>query len=262
MNEPAMIVESAYLRSALYGLLSRALRYPRPEDPQVPALAEAALRAGEAGGDLADAVARLRTAWAAAPPGEAEAEYVRLFSHTVRGDCPPYESEYGETRDVVRQPHELSDVGAFYRAVGLALAGACAERPDHVAVECEYMHFMAYKEAHAEERGDAALAAATREIEGRFLKDHLGRWGPAFFRRGLHLAGDAGVYGPLARLGLALLREDCTRLGVEPGSERLRLVVRTETPDDAFTCGVPAGCPGGPSSGDPGQGGSRGAFSV
>ena len=44
--------------------------------------------------------------------------YRFLFGHTVRGEIPPYETEYGNEA-LFQQPQELGDLMGFYRAFGL-----------------------------------------------------------------------------------------------------------------------------------------------
>ena len=77
-----------------------------------------------------------------------------------------------------------------------------------------------------------------------FMRDHLGRWGPAFLRR-VAQADRGGVYEALAGLGLAFLQAECALLGVPAGSDKLNLIRHTETRDDRFDCGRPTDCPGG-----------------
>ncbi len=247
--------EQALARSLVYRILAGVLRYPSREggDIGLPDPDEGVRETLDAlfddAGECADLLAELRRRFSSTELARIEESYVELFSHAVRGTCPPYESEYGETRGTFLSPHELSDISAFFRAFGLQISSARHERVDHIAVECEFMHFMAFKQAYAEEKGLTDLVAATRDARIAFLRDHLARWAPAFFRRVMHAdreaGGDEGIYSAVSRFGLAFIKADCARLGVVPGSERLRLVVRTETRDDVFECGFPSECPGG-----------------
>jgi TorA maturation chaperone TorD len=164
--------------------------------------------------------------------------YQRLFGHTARGLVPPYETEYGA--DSLFQPiHEMSDLAAFYRAFGLALRGDARERPDHVACECEFLAFLARKEAYAQECGDAAILEGTRQAIRRFLTSHLGRWAPAFGRM-LAQHDPGGLFGDLGVLATAYVTAECRRVGVPAGPEFLRLRT-TAHPDVPAGCAVPAG---------------------
>jgi TorA maturation chaperone TorD len=173
------------------------------------------------------------------------AGYAALFGHTARGAVPPYETEYGA--DSLFQPmHEMADLAAFYRAFGVVLRPDARERPDHVACECEFLAFLARKEAYALERGGGALLEATQRATRRFLRDHLGRWGPGFGRT-LARRDPDGFYGALGALAAAVITRECARAGVGAGPDLLRLRA-VELPDAPAACGefVPAGAPGGP----------------
>lgn len=183
---------------------------------------------------LAEAIRRL----ARAVTVEAlRADYQLLFGHTARGAVPPYETEYGA--DSLFQPmHEMADLAAFYRAFGLVLRPDARERPDHVACQCEFLAFLARKEAYALERGDAPMLEATRQGTRRFLRDHLGRWGPGFGRT-LDRCDPEGFYGALGILAAAIVGRECARAGVPAGPDLLRL--RTaDLPGPPAACGEPA----------------------
>jgi TorA maturation chaperone TorD len=163
--------------------------------------------------------------------------YDRLFGHTARGVVPPYETEYGA--DSLFQPmQEMSDLGAFYRAFGLRLALEAHERADHVSCECEFLAFLARKEAYALERDDPAMARGTERAARRFLGDHLGRWAPGL-GRALARHDPDGLLGALGTLCAALVMRECARMGVATGPDLLRLR-STADPDAPAACGLPA----------------------
>jgi TorA maturation chaperone TorD len=85
------------------------------------------------------------------------------------------------------------------------------------------------------------MADATRDATRAFLRDHLGRWAPAF-GAGLERLDPAGFYGALGRLLAAVAAAECRRLGVAAGPALLRL--RSPAPDDTpMACGPLAGAP-------------------
>jgi DMSO reductase family type II enzyme chaperone len=204
------------------------------------ALAEAADIVKDASEDDAAAVARSLGSDPPPPLTELQAAYDRLFGHTARGTVPPYETEYGE--DSQFQPQrEMSDLAAFLRAFGLVLRPDARERPDHAACECEFMLVLARKEAWALEAGDAAMAEDTRRAARLFLRDHLGRWAPAFGRT-LARENPEGFYGALGRLCAVFVTAECRRAGVAAGPALLRLR-STETADVPMACGAnPEAC--------------------
>jgi DMSO reductase family type II enzyme chaperone len=198
------------------------------------ALAALAAALDEADGtDVAPRVAAL--AIAAAPTlDRLRLDYTRLFGHTARGLVPPYETEYGDDSLFAPQ-REMSDLGACFRAFGLRVDARAHERPDHVACECEFLLVLARKEARAQALGDQPMSEATRDAVRVFLRDHLGRWAPAF-GASLAQADPGGFYGALGRLLTAFVGAECGRVGVSAGPEFLRL--RSTAPDETpMACG-------------------------
>jgi TorA maturation chaperone TorD len=198
---------------------------------------------------LADAAAILDEAWGSALATRVrglgrssdlaalETSFGRLFGPTARGAVPPYETEYGE--DSLFQPmQEMSDLAAFYRAFGLAVAPAAHERLDHISCELEFLLVLTRKEAYALERDDAPMLEATRQAARLFLRDHLGRWAPAF---GMRLAREdqGGLFGALGALCADFVTPECSHAGVAAGPEFLRL--RAVQPDSSpMACGAAA----------------------
>jgi DMSO reductase family type II enzyme chaperone len=244
---PDRAADAALCRSAVWEALALGFRPPTAETVRrlarrdgAEALAAAAVVDDVQGSE----VAALVRALGGDPPAslvELEAAHGALFGHTARGAVPPYETEYGE--DSLFQPQrEMSDLAAFFRAFGLVRRPDGRERPDHIACECEFMLVLARKEAHALEVGDAAMLEATRRAGRLFLRDHLGRWAPAF---GGVLARQAagGFYGTLGRVCAGFVTAECRRVGVAAGPELLRL--RSADPPE-----LPMGCGTGSAAGD------------
>lgn len=241
-------VDHALCRSALWEALALGFRPPTAETVARLASREGALALAEAAEALGrtaptDLACRVRALAGEPAPSLATlvSAYGRLFGHTARGRIAPYETEYGE--DSVWEPQrEMSDLGAFFRAFGLALNPDAHERPDHVACECELLLFLARKEAHALTVGDDAMHAETRHAGRVFLRDHLGRWTPAFAAK-LGREDPDGFYGVLGRLCATFVVAECGRVGVPAGPEFLRL--RSATPDPApMACGPAPACDG------------------
>jgi DMSO reductase family type II enzyme chaperone len=222
-------VDLALCRSILYEALALGFRPPTDE-------AVARMAAPDAVQALADAAAVLDCGWnstlatlvhrfsnSAVPPSldSLQALYRRLFGHTARGGVPPYETEYGED-SLFQPPQEMSDLAGFYRAFGLVLRPSEHERIDHIACECEFMFFLARKEAYALVQADAAMLEETRRAARLFLRHHLGRWAPAFGRR-LARQNAGGFYGGVGELLVAFVTRECDRVGVPAGPELLRL---------------------------------------
>jgi TorA maturation chaperone TorD len=164
---------------------------------------------------------------------EAQSTFLSIFGHTVRGDCPPHELEYGELKaDALFQPHRLADIAAFYSALGLEVAAD--ERVDHIAMECEFYAVLCAKEEIAGDQREFC-----REIQKKFLRDHLARWTPAFSRRVERLA-DNGFYRHAARQLRAAVETECARHGVRPGNADLPLRPVEQMLDPCDGCGIGA----------------------
>ena len=239
-------VDLALCRSILYEALALGFRPPTPETISRLASAEGAHA-------LAAAAAVLDSAWDSdlaslarrpsaprVPPGcpcslaDFHASFRRLFGHTARGGVPPYETEYGEDA-LFQPPQEMSDLGGFYQAFGLTLRPSEHERIDHIACECEFLLFLARKEAYALVHDDAAMLEETRRATRLFLRDHLGRWAPAFGRK-LGREDQGGFYGALGDLLVGFVAHECARVGVAAGPDLLRL--RSASLGDApMACG-------------------------
>lgn len=235
-------VDHALCRSALWEALALGFRRPTRETIERLASREGAMALAEVaaaldGAEGSELSPRVLALGGQPAPADLDAAYGRLFGHTARGPVPPYETEYGEDSPFL-PPREMSDLAAFFRAFGLRVRPDSRERPDHIACECEFMLVLARKEAHALEVGAGDMLEGTRHAARRFLRDHLGRWAPAFGRR-LSAKDHDGFYGRLGALSAAFVAAECRRVGVPAGPDVLRL--RSAEPDAApMACGPPA----------------------
>lgn len=235
-------VDLALCRSILYEALALGFRPPTAETME-------RLVSPNAIDALANAVGVLDSAWntplatlarrfpgSLVPPSlEALQDWHRrLFGHTARSGVPPYETEYGED-SLFQPPQEMSDLAGFYRAFGLVLRPSEHERIDHISCECEFMLFLARKEAYALVQNDAAMLGETQRAARLFLRHHLGRWAPALGRRLARRVPD-GFYGKLGELLVAFVTQECARVGVPAGPELLRLRA-TSLGDLPMACG-------------------------
>jgi len=178
----------------------------------------------------------------AASAADRLAAHARLFGHS-RGLVCPFETEYG-AEGAFGQPQELADIAGTYLAFGLKPREGGDERVDHAACECEFMDFLARKEAFAaaslrtsEPGGRERLATVQGAARG-FLRDHLGRFGRAFASRLIKEDAD-GFHGALGAALFRFLTRECQRFGLPPGPPSLEL--RPPVPDDTpMACGRPA----------------------
>lgn len=150
--------------------------------------------------------------------------YLSMFGHAARGPNPMNEIEYGDLKaDPLIQPHRLADLAAFYHAFGLNVTGDASERQDHICIELEFMAVLSAKEAYALEHGLCSESLATvRQAQKQFLREHLGRWLPAFTRRLTRAAG-TGVLTALSNLTREFVLAECARVAVNPGLDDIAL---------------------------------------
>lgn len=237
-------IHDALSRSAVYSALSMAFGPPSAEvtEQLVSPAGQQHLR------DALDALGievAFEPATADTPTQEVLARrYQEIFGHTARGEVVPYETEYGKAAPFL-QPHELADLGGFLAAFGLDLNPDQHERIDHVRCECEFMSWLARKEAHALETEDKEMLETTRTAQRLFLRDHLGQFAPAFGTC-LSQADGAGFFGTMGRIVARFVTADCKRVGVPAGTDDLALHV-VENDETPIACGEqdcdPQGCP-------------------
>jgi len=231
-----MDINTALRRAQVYSFLSDAFLYPDDNWPEDLSLLDVVLADLEGFG--LDPLRHCLRAGVAIQPLELaalQAEYRRTFG-AAGSMC--YETEYGLPHEY-RQSQELADINGFYRAFGFTIGGQVRERPDHVAVELEFMSIMALKEAYTANNGPVEHFEVCLEAQRTFLRDHLGRW-IDLLAQSVALNAGGGPYQALARFCALFVSADAARLGVVP--ERRELAKVSHTPfDPDFSC---AGCSG------------------
>ena len=162
---------------------------------------------------------------------ELRASYEALFGGSVR--VAPYDGSY--EADPIRSSREQADVAGFYRAFGAEPSGPAAEWADHAGCELEFLSFIAALRLEAGEAGRHEQAAVCADAEAAFLRDHLGRWFPAFCRD-VAAEADHAVYRLLGRAGERFVAAELARrrLDVRPVSRGRRTAVE----GDDVRCGA------------------------
>lgn len=214
--------ENAIRRAQVYGFLAEAFLYPRDNWTEDIGLVTDIVRA------LGWIDVRLTL------PAASFTELQAAFRHTfgIAGSlC--YETEYGLPHEY-RQSQEMADIAGFYRAFGFNLGGQKRERPDHVAVELEFVHALALKEAYALETGIPEQLEICQAAQGKFLQDHLGRWIGLFAQSVAHNAPDS-LYAALAQFTADFVQADAERLGISLAQPQLSDVQHTPFDPD-FSC--------------------------
>jgi TorA maturation chaperone TorD len=173
---------------------------------------------------------------------ELRGEYDRVFGLVFSRECPPYETEYHPAEETFFRSQQLADIAGFYRAFGLEPSRVRPERPDHVALELEFMAFLLAKTRLAAqterlERERAEKIEVCKSATKRFFRDHLAWWLPSF-ATGLRKKAGSGFYAELGHALAALLPLERSRLDVPAARLPLRATT-IERPEEQPGC---AGC--------------------
>jgi TorA maturation chaperone TorD len=143
-----------------------------------------------------------------------QAEHRRVFSNVITLDCPPYETLFGNDH-VFAQSQVMGDIAGFYRAFGVELSKDIHERLDHLSVEFEFMHFLAYKESYSRCHDGADKTQIVLDAQKKFVKNHVGRWVPLFCRM-LVKKASSGLYKHMADLMAEWMDFEVAFLSVVP----------------------------------------------
>jgi TorA maturation chaperone TorD len=143
-----------------------------------------------------------------------QAEHRRVFSNVITLDCPPYETLFGNDH-VFGQSQVMGDIAGFYKAFGVELSKDIHERMDHLSVELEFMHFLAYKESYARCHDGQEKVQIVVDAQKKFVKNHIGRWVPLFARM-LAKKADSGFFRIVADFASDWMEFDAAYLGVNP----------------------------------------------
>jgi DMSO reductase family type II enzyme chaperone len=147
------------------------------------------------------------------PIANLRSEYDQIFGLVLARECPPYETEYHSSSETFFRSQELADIAGFYRAFGLNPGRETPERPDHLALELEFMAFLLMKKRLGSETPE--LVEVCEAAEQKFFETHLAWWVPAF-ANGLRRKAEDGFYFALSRVLAAFIPFERGRLHVSP----------------------------------------------
>ncbi|MCC6491414.1 MAG: molecular chaperone TorD family protein [Pirellulales bacterium] len=170
---------------------------------------------------------------------ELNAQYEACFGLLASGACPPYETEYVNSKFTFQRSNGLADVAGFYRAFGLSISDSRPERPDHIALELEFMALVLRLERCSAEE-DAGLEndrrAICRDAQVRFLADHLSWWAPAFAKL-INRQSPNGFYASIGNMLAAFMpiERAVLRVGAPTSPEA---IVPLERPEACEGCGL------------------------
>jgi TorA maturation chaperone TorD len=177
------------------------------------------------------------------PVVDHRSDYDRIFGLIIPKECPPYETEYHPPAQTFLRSQQLADIAGFYRAFGVEPGGSAHERPDHLALELEFVALLLTKKRLVLD-GPAADSSAREQADvcdqalHDFVRDHLAWWVPAF-AAGLRRKADHGLYHALARVLAALIPAERQLLGIDPPFQAVQPAL-IEQPEEQSGC---SGCP-------------------
>jgi len=116
---------------------------------------------------------------------------------------------------VFAQSHVMGDISGFYKAFGVELSKDIHERLDHLSVEFEFMHFLAYKESYSLCHDGSEKTLIVVEAQKKFVKNHIGRWVPLFCRM-LAKKADSGLFKLVADMTADWMEFEAAFLAVTP----------------------------------------------
>ncbi len=103
-------------------------------------------------------------------------DYTRLFVGPFKLLAPPYGSVYLEDNRIMGV--STLDVRSCYESEGMDIV--IKEAPDHIAVELEFMYYLAVKQIQATKEEKSQDIQLYRKKQKSFLCSHLARWLPEF----------------------------------------------------------------------------------
>ncbi|HEY7311483.1 MAG TPA: molecular chaperone TorD family protein [Gemmataceae bacterium] len=159
------------------------------------------------------------------------AAHADVFGLVLPRECPPYETEYCSSAEAFFRAQQLADIAGFYRAFGIQTTHASPERPDHLALELEFMAFLLRKERLACTAEQTCVCA---DAQRSFLRDHLAWWVPSF-AAGLRRKAERGFYATVAQVLAAFMPAERARLGVAAPSLPMRPAL-IERPEEQAGC--------------------------
>jgi TorA maturation chaperone TorD len=182
--------------------------------------------------DPARVLARLPESWQ-----QFNEKYENTFGLLVSNACPPYETEYINSKYAFQRSNTMADVSGFYFAFGLTTSVAHPERPDHIVQELEFMAFLIGMERQAAGGEDVTVRRqrleVCRDAQTRFLREHLSWWAPVFAKL-LSREDPDGFYAAAGAFLAALIPAERAWLRVE----------LTERPAEPSTLERPEVCEG------------------
>lgn len=167
-----LTVATLTARADLYRLFAVAFYSPCKEWGEECLFGNIASLLSESDSEATPIAQELAAAWEDSDLEGLSVEAAHLFVGPFGVAVPPYGSCYLEEEHRVMGDSTM-EVGNFYREWGLDLAPDTKDLPDHIAIELEFMNFLAHRQAQACADGKAeegeSLEGAQRDFMVRWL---------------------------------------------------------------------------------------------
>jgi len=120
----------------------------------------------------------------------------------------PYESVFMNDEGYI-DPSVTNPALIFYREHGYSidLNKTRALSPDHIAVEMEFMMTLVKEELDALKQGDTEKVKKLKEIQKKFLEEHLANWGVVYLLSAKDMA-ETPFYQDVCELALEFILSD------------------------------------------------------
>ncbi|MCQ9205927.1 MAG: molecular chaperone TorD family protein [Omnitrophica bacterium] len=135
-------------------------------------------------------------------------DFSMLFVGPFKLLAPPYGSIYLDSGNEVMGNSTIS-VRKLYEQEYLKIG--LKEMPDHIAIELEFMHYLAVKEANADNGNLKDEVLNYRKKQLLFLSEHLGSWIDEFSVR-VDKNAQTQFYKTLAKVSRAFIHDDLQSL--------------------------------------------------
>ena len=104
-----------------------------------------------------------------------------------------------------------AEVKKFIETTGLGYSDDFKGMPDHITVELEFMQQLTLGEEQAWKEADADKATAFRNVEKKFIEEHLSRWIPTFCEQVIQEA-ELPFYRSFAELTKRFIRYEMEKM--------------------------------------------------
>lgn len=120
----------------------------------------------------------------------------------------PYESVFINDQGFI-DPSVTNPALIFYREHGYSIDmnETRALSPDHIAIEMEFMMTLAKEELEEMKKGNEEKAKSLRQIQKKFLEEHLANWGTVYLLSAKDMA-ETPFYQDVCELALEFILSD------------------------------------------------------